>query len=175
LALGCMGLALLGCGSGDSSSVNDSGAEASDAFTGVEPSPDAGPGGYVMITGTTGSTPLAGTYTFLLATGGSVGCGGTGVVEFTAAAMTGEITVQVIGVALAAGQTATTPKAKIVLQLGTLDDGTYPTAGQGTCSVTDQSGNWPTQVDSIFECTSLIGVGSGQRFNVSGYLNCPNR
>jgi hypothetical protein len=162
---------------GTDSASADAGSDASDAGTGSETSsdaassasftPDGGLGAYFTISG---ASPLSGTYNFVNGASGS--CGGTGVVVFSAAASGGQITLEVVGVVLDAGESAMTPRVKIILQLGTVDDGTYP-AGQGNCSLTDESGVWPVAIDARFECTGLIGIGSGQSFGVSGYIDCP--
>lgn len=129
------------------------------------PLPDGSAGASVTIAG---SSPLSGTYE--LAEGAA--CGGTGTVFFSGMSNAGTITISVIGVVLDAGATATTPKARVALQFGTVDDGTYPSSGAGTCSVTYESGSWPTRVDAQFECTGLVGIGSGKSFALSGYVDC---
>jgi hypothetical protein len=129
------------------------------------PLPDGSAGGSVAIAG---SSPLSGTY--VLTEG--AGCGGTGTVTFSASASAGTITASVVGVVLDAGATATTPKATVTLKFGTVDDGTYPSGGAGTCSVTYESGAWPTHVNAQFACTGLVGIGSGKPFALSGYVDC---
>jgi hypothetical protein len=127
--------------------------------------PDGSAGGSIAIAG---SSPLSGTY---LLTGGT-GCGGTGTVTFSASASAGMITASVVGVVLDAGATATTPKATVTLRFGTVDDGTYPNGGVGTCTVTYESGSWPTMVNAQFACSGLVGIGSGKAFGLSGYVDC---
>jgi hypothetical protein len=65
------------------------------------------------------------------------------------------------------------PTVKVALQYGTVDDGTYPAAGHGSCSATDESGQWPVAVTIQFACSGLIGIGSGKPFALSGEIQCP--
>jgi hypothetical protein len=127
----------------------------------------AGTGGtYLTVTG---SSPLAGTYPV---SDQNSSCGGNGVFSITNTCTAGDVTVEIIGVVLDAGETVMSPKVRVVPQFGTVDDGTYPVGVQGSCTVTDESGQWP-QIDARFVCTGLVGIGSGQPFALSGDVRCP--
>jgi hypothetical protein len=129
---------------------------------------DGAAGAYFTITG---SAPLSGAYalnsfgSFCAASGGSH--------EFGAVGSTGTIDVNYVGGVLDAGQTATSPSVTLKLTFGSVDDGTYPAPGRGTCSIFDESGQWPLGVNIQFACNGLIGIGSGDSFGASGYINCP--
>lgn len=135
---------------------------------GVAVAPEAGgaPGAYLTIDG----SALSGMH--LLAQSG--GCGGTFDYSFNGMSNMGVVTVEVDAVSNPqVGTTYTTPKVTVTLQFGTIDDGTYPQGGHGTCSATDESAGWPTVGTVPFSCAGVVGVGSGQPFSVAGEIVCP--
>jgi hypothetical protein len=124
----------------------------------------AGVGAYFTVIGSS----MNGTY--LLADGAS--CGGLFVCDLSAAAATtGKLTIETTGFDLAPGVTVTTPNVTFKVQVGASDDGTYPAGGKGTCSIDILSGAWAS-VRTQFTCSDLVGIGSGEPFSMSGYMNC---
>jgi hypothetical protein len=126
----------------------------------IEP-PDAGL--YVVITG---SSPLAGSY----ACSPSGDCNNFPYVDFPSGCGLGSLTLQVDGVTLNPGDSATSPRVHVTFDFGTIDDGMYPVGQQGSCTVTyPGTGDRP-----IYEvsCTGLVGTGSGAMFAAYGTLQC---
>ena len=105
-------------------------------------------------------------------------CDGTFLYQITGgsssdpAASSETVDVVIGGVEPVAGATARTPDVQVRLKFKTIDDGVYPAAGQGSCSMTGEGGAWGVAALFRFACDGLVGVGSGASFSIKGRAAC---